>query len=193
MVRLDRIYTRSGDAGKTSLGDGSRVDKTTQRIAAMGAVDEVNCHLGTAASLTKSVDQRNLIRQIQQLLFDLGADLCSPLPEGAESDCCPRITARHTTWLESQIDTATEQLDPLTSFILPGGCPVAAVIHLARSVCRRAELEYLRLSASTESAGANPEVGVFLNRLSDLLFVFARQANNNGANDILWNPGTTAQ
>jgi cob(I)alamin adenosyltransferase len=193
MIRLDRIYTRAGDTGKTSLGDGSRVDKISQRIVAMGAVDEVNCHIGTAASLTESVAQRNLIHQIQQLLFDLGADLCCPLPEHPESDSCPRIASHHSAWLETQIDAAIEQQNPLTSFILPGGSPAAAALHLGRAVCRRAELEYLRLAASTESAGANPEVGVFLNRLSDLLFVFARQANNNGAGDILWSPGSIAE
>jgi cob(I)alamin adenosyltransferase len=193
MIRLDRIYTRSGDAGKTSLGDASRVDKISQRIVAMGAVDEVNCHLGTAASLTESVAQRNLIHQIQQLLFDLGADLCCPLPEDPESDRCPRIAPHHSAWLETKIDAATAQQNPLTSFILPGGSPAAAALHLGRAVCRRAELEYLRLVDSTESAVANPEVGVFLNRLSDLLFVLARQVNNNGAGDILWSPGSTTE
>jgi len=193
MIRLDRIYTRSGDAGQTSLGDGSRVGKTSRRIVAMGAVDEVNCHLGTAASLTESVEQRDLIHQIQQLLFDLGADLCCPLPEDLESDRCPRLMAQDSTWLDTQIDSATEQLEPLTSFILPGGCRAAAALHLARSVCRRAELEYLRLVASGESESVNAEVGVFLNRLSDLLFVVARQANDNGAGDVLWKPGSTVQ
>ena len=190
MVRLDRIYTRSGDAGQTSLGDSRRVEKTSQRIAAMGAVDEVNCHLGTAAALTEDEGLRQVLRRIQQLLFDLGADLCSPLPVNRTADQCPRISDHHTLWLESRIDSATEQLAPLTSFILPGGRTVASALHLARSVCRRAELEFLQLFESGEAATVNSEVGIFLNRLSDLLFVLARRSNGDGADDVLWMPGT---
>ncbi|MEO2032335.1 MAG: cob(I)yrinic acid a,c-diamide adenosyltransferase [Planctomycetaceae bacterium] len=190
MVRLDRIYTRSGDAGQTSLGDGSRTDKTSQRIAAMGAVDEINCHLGTAVSLIKDGELRQVLNRSQQLLFDLGADLCSPLPSDRTADCCPRMADHHVRWLESQIDAATNQLAPLTSFVLPGGRPVAAALHLARSVCRRAELDFLRIIESGESATTNRQVGVVLNRLSDLLFVLARRANGNGEDDVLWTPGS---
>lgn len=192
MVRLDRIYTRSGDTGRTSLGDGSRIDKTSQRIVAMGAVDEINCHLGTAVSLVQDAELRQLLNRIQQLLFDLGADLCSPLPDDQTADRCPRIADHHVLWLESRIDAATEQLGPLTSFILPGGRPVAAALHLARSVCRRAELEFLRLIESGDSENSNRQVGVFLNRLSDLLFVLARRVNGNGEYDVLWMPGSAA-
>ena len=190
MVRLDRIYTRSGDTGQTALGDGSRIDKTSQRIVAMGAVDEINCHLGSAVSLVEDAELRRVLNRIQQLLFDLGADLCSPLPDDQKADRCPRITDHHVLWLESQIDAATAQLAPLNSFVLPGGRPVAAALHLARSVCRRAELEFLRLIESGESATVNRQVGVFLNRLSDLLFVLARCANGNGEYDVLWMPGS---
>jgi len=191
MVRLDRIYTRSGDNGQTSLGDGTRIDKTSLRIQAMGSVDEVNCHLGMAASLTDDVKRRQFIEQIQQLLFDLGADLCTPVPDDAAADQCPRIGNRHIQWLEQQIDANNESLDPLTSFILPGGCSEAATLHLARSVCRRSELEFLRLATGPEAAGLNKQVGIFLNRLSDLLFVLGRRANQDGANDILWSPDRT--
>ncbi len=191
MVRLDRIYTRAGDAGQTSLGDGSRVRKTAQRIVTMGAVDELNCHLGTAASLTTDHDLQQLLNRIQQLLFDLGADLCCPLTVDGSADQCPRIGSHHSQWLESLIDAATERLAPLTSFILPGGRPAAAALHLARSVCRRSEVEFLRLIESGETTRANPEVGVFLNRLSDLLFVLARRKNGDGTDDILWMPGST--
>ncbi|MCH2202542.1 MAG: cob(I)yrinic acid a,c-diamide adenosyltransferase [Fuerstiella sp.] len=190
MVRLDRIYTRSGDSGKTFLGDGNRVDKTSQRIVVMGAVDEVNCHLGTAISLSKDSDLRQLLSRIQQLLFDLGADLCSPIPVGPSADPCLRIAKHHSVWLEARIDETTVNLNPLTSFILPGGRPAAAALHLARSVCRRAELEFLRLIESSESACTNAEVGIFLNRLSDLLFVLARRENADGADDVLWTAGS---
>ena len=192
MVRLDRIYTRGGDTGQTSLGDGSRVQKTSQRIVAMGAVDELNCHLGTVVSLTTNQNLQQLLNSIQQLLFDLGADLCCPLTVDRSADRCPRIENHHSQWLESRIDVTTERLAPLTSFILPGGRPAAAALHLARSVCRRAEVEFLRLIESDETAGANPQIGVFLNRLSDLLFVLARCENAEGLDDVLWTPGSTA-
>lgn len=192
MVRLDRIYTGAGDTGQTSLGDGSRVQKTAQRVVTMGAVDELNCHLGTAAALTTDKDLQQLLNRIQQLLFDLGGDLCSPLPVDRTSDQCPRIEHHHWQWLETEIDAANGRLDPLNSFILPGGRPTAAALHLARSVCRRSEVEFLRLVKTSRSLCANPEVGVFLNRLSDLLFVLARCANGDGEDDILWMPGSAA-
>jgi cob(I)alamin adenosyltransferase len=155
----------------------------------MGVVDEVNCHLGVAVSLTTAMPLKTLIEQIQQLLFDLGADLCCPIPEDAAADRCPRISERQIVWLEKQIDLANERLDALTSFVLPGGATDAAALHLARSVCRRSELEFCALVAGDESGRSNPQVGIFLNRLSDLLFVLARQANSNGNNDVLWSPG----
>lgn len=191
MVRLDRIYTRTGDTGQTSLGDGSRVDKTSPRLAAMGAVDEVNCHLGLAVCAIESDSLRAVLNQVQQLLFDVGADLCTPLPPSTAADSCPRISDTHTSWLEKHIDVASGQLEPLNSFILPGGRPAAASLHLARAVCRRAELECRTLLQVSEPATVNGEVAVFLNRLSDLLFVLARQANDNGTSDVLWKPGST--
>lgn len=189
MVRIDRIYTRSGDSGKTSLGDGSRVDKVSQRIITMGAVDEVNCQLGVASTFATGSECHELLTQLQQLLFDLGADLCCPLPDSTADDACPRISPHHVQWLETRIDEATEKLQPLNSFILPGGQPLAASLHLARAVCRRSELEFLRLLADNETGDLNHQVGVFLNRLSDLLFVLARLANDGGQSDVLWDPG----
>ena len=116
MVRIDRIYTRSGDSGKTSLGDGTRVDKVCPRILTMGAVDEINCQLGVAATFAVGSQFHELLAQLQQLLFDLGADLCCPLPEDTADDSCPRIGPHHVQWLEERIDQATEKLQPLTSF-----------------------------------------------------------------------------
>ena len=192
MVRLDRIYTRSGDTGQTSLGDGSRIEKTSPRIAAMGAVDEVNSHLGMALSSFQPSTLSDLLTRIQQQLFDLGADLCTPVPQDRDSDKCPRIDASHVEWLEGEIDQATEQLLPLTSFILPGGRPTAAAIHLARAVCRRAEREFHTVLLSEDADQVNETVGIYLNRLSDLLFVLARIANDAGREDILWVPGANS-
>ena len=188
MVRIDRIYTRSGDAGQTSLGDGSRVEKTDQRIAVMGSVDEVNSHLGQAAACSSSKTLTALLEQLQQLLFDLGADLCCPADKTAEHDACPRIAAKHVTWLEQRIDEWSKPLSPLNSFILPGGSPCAAALHVSRAVCRRAEREFLRLLEHSGRETVNEHTGVFLNRLSDLLFVLARAANDNGQADVLWDP-----
>lgn len=193
MVRLDRIYTRSGDAGQTSLGDGSRVNKTAPRLEVMGTVDEVNSHLGLAVCSTDSDSLRTLLERLQQLLFDLGADLCCPLPTDPADDKCPRIDPKHVLWLEQQIDLVTEQLQPLTSFVLPGGSQTAAALHVARSVCRRAERDFQHLLVSDEANQVNVNVGTVLNRLSDLFFVLARQANNNGTDDVQWVPGSTLE
>lgn len=186
MVYLNRIYTKSGDAGETSLGDGRRVPKTHPRIAAYGGVDELNSVLGVAltANLPDGMARRLLC--VQNDLFDLGADLC--VPEASEKPEHPplRVTARQVEALERWIDEATEQLEPLTSFVLPGGAPAAAHLHHARTVCRRVEIDVLRLSAGEP---VNRNVAVYLNRLSDLLFVLARVANNGGKSDILWTPG----
>jgi len=187
MVYLNRIYTKSGDAGETSLGDGTRVPKTHPRIAAYGGTDELNAVLGVALNadgLPPVIAER--LRGIQNDLFDLGADLCVP-----ESDPPPeftplRVTAGQVTRLEGWIDEAVERLAPLTSFILPGGRPAAAFLHLARTVCRRVELDVLRL---TEAERINPQVAIYLNRLSDLLFVWSRLCNADGAEDVLWVPG----
>lgn len=187
MVQLTKIYTRTGDGGETGIGDGSRVSKLDDRIVAGGSVDETNCLLGVAASQIDDDVLLKLLRTLQQRLFDLGADITCPFDPDAEADRCPRMSPEHVTWLEERIDEANERLQPLKSFILPGGLPGSASLHLARSVCRRAELDVLRLQKSTQ---LNPQIAVFLNRLSDLLFVLARRANNDGQQDVLWLPGS---
>lgn len=186
MVFLNRIYTKTGDTGETSLGDGCRVPKTDLRISAYGGVDELNSILGiTIASGLESGVAAHLFR-IQNDLFDLGADLCVP-----ESDSAPkypplRVTASQVEQLEHWIDAANEKLEPLKSFILPGGSLAAAHLHHARTVCRRVEIGVLELAARDS---INPQVVIYLNRLSDLLFVYARVANQNGRDDVLWVPG----
>ncbi|WP_437226630.1 cob(I)yrinic acid a,c-diamide adenosyltransferase [Planctomicrobium sp. SH661] len=191
MVYLNRIYTRSGDAGETGLGDGSRVAKTHPRIIAYGTVDELNSSIGVAISLGELPEEmRQQLLKIQNDLFDVGADLCVP-----ESDVPPeypplRVTAFQVEQLEKRIDEYTSQLQPLTSFILPGGTRGAALLHQSRTICRRSEIEVLRLVAVE---AINHQVAIYLNRLSDLLFVMARSANHNGKNDILWTPGGDRQ
>lgn len=186
MVYLNRIYTKSGDAGETSLGDGRRVPKTHPRIGAYGGVDELNSVLGVAIAAGLPDEMRAMLTHIQNDLFDLGADLCVP-----ESDTPPesphlRVTEPQVTQLERWIDAATDQLEPLTSFILPGGSPAAAHLHLARTVCRRVEIGVLELVARER---VNRQAVIYLNRLSDLLFVLARLANDGGKADVLWTPG----
>jgi cob(I)alamin adenosyltransferase len=191
MVRLNRIYTRTGDDGSTGLGDGSRLPKHHTRIAAYGTVDELSSVLGLALALGEAAlgeSMRTQLLAIQNELFDVGADLCVPGEAGERL----RIKAQYTTRLERWIDAYNEQLKPLNSFILPGGKPAAAWLHLARTVCRRAERLVTELaSAPNDPAQVNPEVVRYLNRLSDLLFVQARAANDNGALDVLWKPGDT--
>jgi cob(I)alamin adenosyltransferase len=186
MVYLNRIYTKGGDGGETSLGDGSRVKKTAPRIAAYGTTDELNSVLGVvlANSLPESLAAQ--IRHIQNDLFDLGADLCVPESEPPPEHPPLRVTADQVTRLENWIDAANEGLKPLESFVLPGGSPASAYLHLARTVCRRAEIAVLRLMADES---VNRLVAVYLNRLSDLLFVLARACNDNGERDVLWLPG----
>lgn len=186
MVRIDRIYTRSGDDGQTSLGNGRRVSKLNHRIIAGGSVDETNCAIGVAAVAVETDELRALLFSLQQFLFDLGADLCVPLPGDGEEDMLKKRVSEHdVTQLETTIDSMTSRLEPLRSFILPGGSIAAASLHLARAVCRRAELDVLRLA---EAEPLNRQILVALNRLSDLLFVLARVCNANGTNDVLWNP-----
>jgi cob(I)alamin adenosyltransferase len=192
MVQLTRIYTGGGDTGQTSLGDGSRVAKHDLRVAAYGTVDEANAVLGIARAEIARTDPSEalaradaILSRVQNDLFDVGADLCTP-EEGRKGDGALRITAEQAARLETEIDTINEGLDALTSFILPGGTMVAAHLHHARTVARRAERMVTELSA-TESV--NPDAIVYLNRLSDLLFVMARDANNGGVDDVLWVPG----
>lgn len=183
MVYLSRIYTRTGDLGDTGLGDGSRVPKDHPRVAAYGSVDELNALLGMFATQMQEAQTLELIRSIQNDLFDVGADLCLPEKEGQTA---LRVRADQATRLEKEIDRLNEGMQPLKSFILPGGNPSAAWCHLARTVCRRAERDVVTL-AHVEKI--NPQVIVYLNRLSDLLFVLARVCNNDGKDDVLWVPG----
>lgn len=184
MVRLTRIYTRGGDQGQTSLGDGARVAKHAARVAAYGTVDEANAVIGVAR-LHCAGELDAILARVQNDLFDLGADLCRP--QGAEeTGPVLRISAEQTARLEREIDAVNAALAPLESFVLPGGTPAAAYLHLARAVVRRAERE---TTALAEREAVNPEAIRYINRLSDLLFVLARQANDDGATDVLWQPG----
>ena len=177
-VRLTRIYTRGGDAGETSLGDGSRVSKLDPRVRAYGAVDELNSTLGWAR--LEASDPR--LERIQNELFDLGADLSVPFVEG---DGKLRIAQDAIDRLERECDEVNEPLSELTSFVLPGGSEAAARLHIARATCRHAEREALAAAAEEE---LNPLAIVYLNRLSDLLFILARAANRGGS-EPLWKPG----
>jgi cob(I)alamin adenosyltransferase len=177
-VRLTRIYTRGGDGGETSLGDGSRVSKLDPLVSAFGAVDELNSFVGWAQVEVR--DER--LARIQNELFDLGADLCVPYAEG---DGRLRVTAGQIERLESDCDEANRTLSELRSFVLPGGSEGASRLHLARAACRRAERETL---AAAGKRPVNPLASVYLNRLSDLLFVLARAANAAG-DELLWRPG----
>jgi cob(I)alamin adenosyltransferase len=182
-VRLTRIYTRGGDAGQTSLGDGSRVSKLDLRIAAYGTTDELNSIVGTvlAADCPRELDAS--LRRIQNELFDVGADLCVPIAVEGRL----RVEQAMVDGLEAECDRFNESLPELKSFVLPGGTPAAAGLHVARTVCRRAERETLMAAREHE---LNPLVAVYLNRLSDLLFILARVANAlAGADEPLWKPG----
>ena len=188
MVYLSRIYTKSGDQGDTGLGDGQRVPKDHPRVAAYGSVDELNAVLGLLVNHSPQAAEIELIRGIQNDLFDVGADLCLPQSADEKPGAHLRIRAEQSERLEQAIDRLNDNLTPLTSFIWPGGAGPAAWCHLARTVCRRAEREVVTLSRDET---INPQAIVYLNRLSDLLFVLARVYNNNGRDDILWRPGQT--
>ena len=182
MVKLTRIYTRGGDKGETSLGSGARVPKHDQRVAAYGAVDESNAAIGLAR-LHASDEIDEMLQRIQNDLFDLGADLCRP---GVEEEGCLRIVQSQVERLEAEIDSINADLAPLDSFVLPGGSALAAHLHLARTLTRRAERE---ITALAEGAPVNALAIRYINRLSDHLFVLSRQANDGGATDVLWTPG----
>jgi cob(I)alamin adenosyltransferase len=184
-VRLTRIYTRAGDAGETSLGDGSRVPKTDPRIEAYGTVDEVNSFIGLALSGGLPDEFTQWLEQIQNDLFDLGADLSVPLEDDRRERL--RVTRGQVERLEELCDLVNERLEPLKSFVLPGGTEAASRLHVARAVCRRAERRSVAL-ARTESV--NPEALAYLNRLSDFLFILARAANA-GSQEPLWRPGSS--
>jgi cob(I)alamin adenosyltransferase len=184
MVRLTRIYTRGGDTGETSLGDGTRVVKHDTRVAAYGTVDEANATIGLAR-LHAVGEADAMLARIQNDLFDLGADLCTP--EDPDPRHPPlRIVATQVTRLEREIDAMNDGLKPLESFVLPGGTAAAAYLHLARTVVRRAERMITKLATGET---INPLAVQYINRLSDHLFVLARHLNNNGAGDVLWVPG----
>ncbi len=191
MVKLNKIYTKTGDDGTTGLVDGSRISKTNERMAAIGDVDELNSALGVAicdvadAALVKS------LRVIQNDLFDLGADLATPAGEGddfAPSEMVLRITHLQVERLENEIDKVNGNLDPLTSFILPGGEKSAAAIHVARAIARRAERAAV---GAAQVMAINPQALAYINRLSDYLFVLGRMLNDGGKADILWVPGAS--
>ena len=183
-VRLDRIYTRGGDAGETSLGDGTRVSKADPRIAAYGTVDELNSWLGLALARGVPDEFRPWLERIQNELFDLGADLSVPTDERRER---LRVTPEQVAALETLCDRANAALEPLRSFVLPGGSEAAALLHVARTVCRRAERLAVELAAAEP---VNPVAVAYLNRLSDLLFILARAANASVAvAEPLWAPG----
>ncbi len=186
-MKIDRIYTRGGDSGATSLGDGRRVPKHSLRVRLMGSVDEANAAIGVAIAHSPpgSAWVRILLR-VQNDLFDLGADLCLPEQDQTDHRSHLRLAAGQVQRLESEIDDINGGLEPLTSFILPGGSPASANLHLARTVVRRAERDLAELAAGES---LNPELLKYLNRLSDLLFVLARHANDRGAGDVLWQPG----
>ena len=183
MPRLTKIYTRTGDDGTTGLGGGQRVSKSSQRVEAMGSVDELNAMIGVvlAAGLVERLVAP--LKRIQNELFHAGADLCRR-EEDKEKSAGPRIEARNVTWLEELMDEMSEELDPLENFILPGGTAAAAQIHLARTVCRRAEREVRRLA---ESERIGEYVAAYLNRLSDALFVMGRIENKSaGVSEPQW-------
>jgi cob(I)alamin adenosyltransferase len=189
MVTLNRIYTRAGDGGKTRLATGAPVPKTHPRVEAYGAVDELNAQIGWARTTLAAeplVDA--MLARVQNDLFDLGADLATPERAEAREDL--RVLEGQVARLEGEIDQLNAELEPLTSFVLPGGSPAAAALHVARTVCRRAERASVGLG---EAAGEHlsPAALKYLNRLSDLLFVAARFANARGADDVLWRPGGT--
>ena len=187
LVKLNKIYTRTGDDGTTGLVDGSRRAKHDARMEAIGAVDEANSLIGFAVAAPGGVEPHEaaLIR-IQNDLFDLGADLATPGDDFAPSEMVLRVVQPQVDWLERQIDALNDALTPLTSFILPGGTEAAARVHLARATVRRAERAAVALAAEEP---VNPAALAYLNRLSDYLFVLARALNDGGAGDVLWVPG----
>ena len=195
MVKLNRIYTRTGDDGTTGLATGDRVRKDAIRVEAYGTVDESNAFIGHAVIEAERVqgpigsDLSKLLRSIQHDLFDLGADLATPIAVHEAAGSRLRILPTQVERLEREIDRFNDGLAPLNSFVLPGGTALAAALHIARTVVRRAERVAVQLLAA-ESENTSPETVRYLNRLSDLLFVLGRVANNQGAWDVLWTPGT---
>jgi len=191
MVKLNKIYTRTGDDGTSGLVDGSRVSKASARMAAIGDVDEANSALGLAiAQLDAAHPLAPALARIQNELFDLGADLATPVTDEADPEWALRIVPDQAARLEAEIDAMNEGLDPLASFILPGGSAAVAALHLARAIVRRAERSAVALAAD---ARINPPALTYLNRLSDHLFVSARSVASKEGGDVLWRPGATRE
>lgn len=188
MVKLNKIYTRTGDDGTTGLVDGSRAAKYSSRIAAIGLVDEANSALGLAICAVEGAQHRDVLTRIQNDLFDLGADIATPADDGdfAPKEMALRIVMSQSEWLEAQIDAFNEHLEPLNSFVLPGGSEAAARVHVARASTRAAERAMTQLASET---AINPAALTYINRLSDFLFVMARVINDNGKSDVKWVPG----
>ena len=189
LVTLNRIYTRAGDGGTTRLASGQPVSKSDARVEAYGAVDEANAAIGVARLSTAADTLLDpMLARIQNDLFDLGADLATPPAQREAAQPALRIVESQVARLEGEIDELNARLEPLTSFVLPGGSAAAAALHVARTVCRRAERRCVTL---TQTEIVNPAALKYLNRLSDLLFVAARHANDEGRGDVLWTPGAT--
>ena len=194
MVKLNVIYTRTGDRGETGLGDGSRRPKSDARVAAMGDVDETNCAIGLALLAARNASDaadlaiERVLARIQNDLFDLGADVCLPRQAHEKPDAVLRVTPSQVQALEHAIDALNAKLHPLRSFVLPGGTAAAAALHQARVVCRRAERTMVALAA-IEGEEVGEAALAYVNRLSDYLFVAARAANDFGRSDVLWAPG----
>lgn len=188
MVKLNKIYTRTGDDGTTGLVDGSRVAKASLRIEAIGKVDEANSAIGLAAAALSDGTHANSLFRIQNDLFDLGADIATPAKNGdfEPGEMTLRMVQEQVDWLENAIDALNEALEPLTSFVLPGGSEAAARAHVARACTRAAERAMTALAAAEPT---NPAALAYINRLSDYLFVLARVLNDNGAADLKWIPG----
>ena len=186
MVKLNKIYTRTGDDGTSGLVDGSRVAKDCPRMAAIGDIDELNSALGLAVVALGESDFTDDLIRVQNDLFDLGADIATPGDDFEPSEMVLRIVPQQIEWLEQRIDALNDSLPPLKIFILPGGSPGAAAVHLARAITRRAERT---LVAASHDGSINPSARIYVNRLSDFLFVLARRINN--GNDPLWVPGAS--
>ncbi len=189
VVRLDRIYTRGGDLGETSLGDGHRVSKHNPRVVAYGTVDELNAAFGVARLHSATTAWDGWLERIQNDLFDVGADLCVPPPpeDDQRHRSRLRVSPVQVEWLEQCIDEVNDNLPALTSFVVPGGTPLSAYLHVARTICRRAERDVVELAAQEP---VTREVITYLNRLSDLLFVLARAANVE-RDETMWLPGAS--
>jgi cob(I)alamin adenosyltransferase len=196
MVKLNVIYTRTGDSGETGLGDGSRRPKADPRVVAMGDVDETNCAVGLARLATRGAADEALaameaiLARVQNDLFDLGADLCLPRPADEAPGAALRVAPSQVEAIECAIDALNEKLEPLRSFVLPAGSAASAALHQARAVCRRAERSMVALAA-IEGEEVGEAALAYINRLSDYLFVAARAANDDGRADVLWAPGAS--